>query len=91
VRDPNYLFAQMLDTNYQIRTFPSDEVVRERKKAGVPAEEQNVEVVTTSDGLRLGTRLAIRFKVDNPELMLSLVDLNEYLQHIENLVSKHDK
>ncbi|KAJ3070059.1 hypothetical protein HDU98_006912 [Podochytrium sp. JEL0797] len=90
IRDsPLFRFDDFLDINIATVVFPSERVKAERRRENAKAntDELNYEIVTTRDSLKLGVKLMMTYRIDNPELLLSVLSLKEIPNHIEQVCS----
>ncbi|KAJ3063080.1 hypothetical protein HDU98_001059, partial [Podochytrium sp. JEL0797] len=90
IRDsPLFRFDDFLNINIATVVFPSERVKAERRRENSKAntDELNYEIVTTRDSLKVGVKLMMTYRIDNPELLLSVLSLTEIPNHIEQVCS----
>lgn len=86
IDDPKQSFACWVDTSAQMLTFPSDAMKAQRRaeEKGANPDEINYLVFSTSDTLKIGFKLAVRYIIEDP---LKAVDKlgfpKEIATHIE--------
>lgn len=92
ITEINHVFDRFLPVNIQTVAFPSESTIARRTKENSTSEKDidyldvNYEVFRTSDGLPIGVKVLVVFKITDPELTLAKLSPDNIMPHIENLV-----
>ena len=93
ITSPNHKFERFIDTTVQTKTFPSEGRKQQRIKENqvcdkdVDYPDVNYEVFRTSDGLPIGVKLLVVYRIENPDLTFTSLAPEMINHHIESLVS----
>jgi regulator of protease activity HflC (stomatin/prohibitin superfamily) len=85
---PTHIVEDFLRIDMQTLVFPSERTMARRRseeKQSNP-DEINYEIFRTKDGLPIGVKLLIVYRITDPELALRSLKLDQIVPHIENIV-----
>ena len=98
ITSPNHSFNGFLQVNTQTIEFPSH-ITKERRRKEMEESmktksksddmnlnDVNYEIFRTSDGLPIGVKLLVVFKISDPVATLRMLNKDQIIPHIENLV-----
>ncbi len=83
INNPNAM-PQIISTALNNVEFPSAETIAHNKREH--KEHPELDTYYTSDTIPVGVKIFVAYRIDNPERLISTLDLSDVLKHIELVV-----